>query len=99
MMYTHGDCLKMKYCLVNIFGFLEKDCHLMMDINLNNTNDAITSVAILKKKIIELIELSKPRDTLVIYFSGHNFYNENKRMTFMTAADDILVNDRASLSC
>jgi len=35
---------------------------LMMDINPNNTHAAITSVAILNN----LIELSKPRDTLLL---------------------------------
>lgn len=94
MKYTHGDCIKMKECLVNNFEFLEEDCHVMTDINLNDSHATMRSYEILQK-IKDLKRLSKRGDTLVIYFSCHGFFDEKKRKPFLNAADGLAVDDRA----
>ena len=97
MKYTHGDCIKMKECLVNNFEFLEEDCHVMTDINLNDSDATMRSYEILQK-IKDLMRLSKRRDTLVIYFSCHGFFDEKKRRCFMTAADGLAVDGNFHIS-
>jgi len=49
----------------------------MMDINMNNTHVVVTSVVILKE-IKELFKLFESKNTLVIYFSSHNFNKKKK---------------------
>ena len=70
MQYSHNDCIKFRDILINQFDFANENITLWLDKNNDGPGVYINSANI-RFELQALINISKPGDTLVFFFSGH----------------------------
>lgn len=63
-----NDVWNMKKCLINIYGFSERDIVLLIDTHHSYTQPTGKNIRLALSK---LVRSAKPRDALFVHYSGH----------------------------